>query len=255
MSSPTLFAPPLEGRRPGDTVELEHEEARHLEVLRLVPGDSLVLTDGRGSRWSARLEPESRACCTLLSALESPSPLPAELAFALAGKARTLWLVEKAAELGTRRLCPVVFARSRSVADAARSPAFWQKAERRAVSALKQSGGAWLPEIAEPVGLTRYLHEVGISADTPRVLLDAAGAPLRTLLSDWSGGVARFLIGPEGGLEPAEIEACERAGFRRARLGGRTMRFETAAIACLAATALHVDEAAWHGPIRGGGAS
>lgn len=242
MSLHTAFArggPALEA---GGRVGLEADEARHLQALRAAPGDRLLVTDGRGALWLARLERLERreAACTLLETREPPPGLPAELAFAVANKDRTLWLVEKAVELGARVLQPVEFARSRSVADAARSAGFWRKARRRAVAALKQCGGARLPEIRPVAELPVYLRTVGASEPgAPRLLATAAARrPLGSALGDWDGtSRVLVLVGPEGGLEAEEVATCQDAGFRAVSLGDRVLRFETAAVAALAGVA------------------
>lgn len=254
MTAPTFYTPEP-GRRPeGGRVELPPEEARHVRSLRLRPGDEIRITDGRGRLWRAELTeaPENgdpAAACEVLGPLEPPPPLPVELGFGVAAKDRTLWMVEKAVELGAVSLQPVECRRSRSVADAGRSPAFWRKAARRGVSALKQCGGARLPDFGPVRDLHEYLDRDarpgpggGLARRGPDVLLDRGAAPpLRRVLEGWTGEPpARFLLGPEGGLEDEERDACRRAGFTPASLGPRVLRFETAAISALAVAAQQV---------------
>lgn len=248
MTAPTFYTPEP-GRRPeGERVELSPEEARHVRSLRLRPGDEVRITDGRGRLWRAELteapaDADGGAACEVLAALEPPPPLPVELGFGVAAKDRTLWMVEKAVELGVVSLQPVECRRSRSVADAGRSPAFWRRAARRGVSALKQCGGARLPDFGPVRDLHDYLDRDvrpgprdGLAPDGPDVLLDReAGRRLRRVLEGWSGDPpARLFLGPEGGLEDEEREACRAAGFTPASLGPRVLRFETAAISALA---------------------
>lgn len=262
MSTPTFYVPDP-GSRPTDgRVPLSDDEARHVRALRLRPGAEIRVTDGEGGLWRGRLvegpdgNPE-RAACTLLERLEPPPSLPAELGFAVAAKDRTLWMVEKAVELGAVSLQPIECRRSRSVADAGRSPAFWRKAARRAVSALKQCGGADLPDFGPVRDLHGYLERSarpgsgGALAETgPDVLLDrGASRGLREVLAPWSGDPpVRLLLGPEGGLEDEERTACLEAGFLPASLGPRVLRFETAATAALAVVGQQV--AAPPGPYR-----
>lgn len=247
MSTPTFHVedpgPDPLGRR----IELDDAETRHAASLRVRPGDTVRITDGRGRLWRARVEEAGEAAaCTPLEALEPPPELPVEVAFGVGAKNRTLWLVEKAVELGAAGLHPVECRRSASVADAARSTGFWRKARRRAVSALKQCGGARLPEVGPVRDLHDYLGRERRAASGGRVadagpdfLLDRhAGLGLWEALEEWEGRrPARFLLGPEGGLADDERRACREAGFRPVRLGPRILRFETAAVAALSAAA------------------
>lgn len=244
MSSPTFYHPDPGPDPVGRKVSLEPGEARHVRSLRLRPGDEVRVTDGAGGLWRARLEAaEEGARCLLLEPLDAPPLLPVEVAFGVAAGDRTLLLVEKAVELGALSLQPVEFRRSRSVADAGRSGAYWRKAERRAVTALKQCGGARLPEIGPVRDLHDYLDRTrrptpeGPPAERgPDVLLDRVGKRrLGDALEGWRGrSTLRLLLGPEGGLEDEERRACHQAGFRPATLGPRILRFETAAVAALA---------------------
>ena len=251
MSLPTFLLSERSRDPRGSVVALEGNEARHVRSLRLSTGDDVHLVDGRGGRWRARLTSvgEERAACEVLAEDPAPPALPVIVAFGVASKDRTLWLIEKAVELGALALQPVEFRRSRSVADAGRSAGFWRKAGRRATAALKQCGAARLPDI-EPV---RDLHEVlgrerrptveGAPAPDGLDVLLARGAadPLGVVLrEEWEGRrPLRLLIGPEGGLESEESEACREAGFRPASLGDRTLRFETAGLAALAVAGDH----------------
>ncbi len=246
MSTPTFHVdepgPDPVGRR----IRLEPDEARHADALRVRPGDEVRLTDGRGRLWRARLEEadDGTAACRLLEALEPPPDLPVEVAFGVGARDRTLWLVEKAVELGAAALHPVACRRSASVADAARSEGFWRKARRRAVSALKQCGGARLPEVGPVRDLHDYLRRDRravpggrVADEGPDLLLEREAAEgLWDALDGWDGRrPLRVLLGPEGGLTDDERRACRRAGFRPVRLGPRNLRFETAAVAALAA--------------------
>lgn len=235
MSRPTLYTE--EGPGPAGRVELDPAERRHARSLRLAPGDELRLTDGAGMLWRARVEEplEDGAPLRVMEELPAPADLPVELAFGVARKSRTLWLVEKAVEFGVATLQPLECARSRSVADAARSEGFWRKARRRAVSALKQCGGARLPRIRRVLELEEYL-EARHAWPGPSVLLHGEESTrLGGALAGWEGAnPLRLLLGPEGGLGPEERARCRDAGWRPASLGPRTLRFETAGVAAVA---------------------
>ncbi len=234
-SAPVFYLRDAARRRAGELAELARTEIRHLRALRLASGDGVRLTDGRGALWGARLTGEG-AAVRLVETLDAPPPLEVELWAPVGNKQATLWLVEKAAEFGLRRLQPVECIRSASVADAGRSAAFWEKARRRALAAVKQSGSTWAPEIAPPAVLAERLARLDEGGD--RIVLDPSGPPLAGALNGWSGTPpAVLLVGPEGGLEESERSACAAANFRPASLGTTILRFETAAVAALAVAA------------------
>ncbi len=136
---------------------------------------------------------------------------------------------------------PIEFRRSSSVSDAARAPVFWEKARRRATAALTQCGGSRLPTVGAPCSLEEYLVGLASRRDDLRVALEQHGEDvLPELLTSRPGvdGWIRFLVGPEGGMAPAEQAACRAADFRFATLGERVLRFETAAIAAATAASL-----------------
>jgi 16S rRNA (uracil1498-N3)-methyltransferase len=235
FAGPTLFATGLAGRAPGEVVRLEREESRHVRALRLTTDDRIRLTDGAGALWDARVlrAAADGAECVLVESVDAARPLPVELAFGVGNKAHVMWLVEKVTELGVALLSPLESERTRSVADAARSPSFWDKARRRAQAAVKQSGGAWLPEIGEPRALEDYLDELAARerGQGPRVRLEAGAPPLHHVLDRWdASGRIVLLVGPEGGWSDAEQSRLDRAGLVVAGLGSRVLRFETAAV-------------------------
>ena len=238
----TLYAPGLP-THPGAPVTVDGDEVRHIRAARLRPGAELRLTDGEGRLWSARLDSLTgdRARCVLLETISPPPDLRVELAFGIGSKQRTLWLVEKAVELGVLGLQPIEFRRSSSVSDAARAPVFWEKARRRAAAALTQCGGSRLPTVGAPCSLEDYLQGLASRGDGLRVALEQHGEDsLPELLASRPGdnGWIRLLVGPEGGVAPAEQTVCRAGGFRFATLGERVLRFETAAIAAASAVSL-----------------
>ena len=238
----TLYVPGLPPH-PGTPVTVDGDEVRHIRAARLRPGAELRLTDGEGGLWAARLDSltGNRARCVLLETISSPPDLNVELAFGIGSKQRTLWLVEKAVELGVLGLQPIEFRRSNSVSDAARAPVFWEKARRRAAAALTQCGGSRLPTMGAPCPLEEYLSGLASRRDDLRVALVQHGEDsLPELLTNRPGanGWIRLLVGPEGGMAPAEQAACRAAGFCLATLGERVLRFETAAIAAASAVSL-----------------
>ena len=145
-------------------------------------------------------------------------------------------LAEKAVELGLTAWQPVSYHRSRSVSPRGEGEPFREKLRLRMISALEQSGGAWLPALLPDRAPDAARAAVGTQGG---ILLDQAGEPLAVLCA--SLGAPRVIaVGPEGGLEPAERDAFVDAGWRLASLGGNVLRFETAGIAALAVVRAHL---------------
>ncbi|MEI6239357.1 MAG: RsmE family RNA methyltransferase [Planctomycetia bacterium] len=224
-----LAEPPAAGR-----AELVGDEARHLSrVLRAQVGDTVVVFDGRGAAWPARIATIGRDRVGLdvgpPLATAAP-PLPLTLAVALPKGDRQKWMVEKLTELGCARLVPL--ATTRGVAEA--TPAAIERLGRAAIEACKQCGRDTLLEIAPPATLAAVF-----AARAPGVLslvADPAGEPLGPLLAGHADAVVA-LVGPEGGFTVEELAAAEAAGCRRTSLAPHILRVETAAIALAAGMA------------------
>ena len=165
-----------------------------------------------------------------MSSLTGVEPQPViHVRAPIADRDRMLWLAEKSTELGVATWRTVRFRRSASVTPRGEGDAFATKARARMISALEQSGGAWLPGMLAEDDLSVIAREsTGL-----RVVMDPAGVPLLSVLgADAASGVT-VLVGPEGGVEDDELAMLVKAGWRRASLGASILRFETAAIAAV----------------------
>ena len=225
----------------GDEVQPHPSEVHHaLHVLRLKGGDEVELFDGAGvvatgvighiDRRNVVMHVTARRTCP-------PAALPAiGLAFSAPKGKRLDWLVEKATELGAASLQRVIFDRSPPPAKA-ESAAKSDKLLVHCISAAKQSGLNFLPELPAPVALAeiltarddslRLLGDTGPDALPLAEAIELAPAPLDAV---------RLLIGPEGGLTESERGQSMAAGFIPVRVARTTLRTETAAVALLAAT-------------------
>lgn len=207
-------------------LQLGHDEAHHLRVRRAEPGQHVALRDGAGLTGEAVLleSTPKHALIRLIEVSRAPEPAPLELLVAAGDKERFGWLVEKAAELGVTRIVPVQTERTAGVASGIVS-SHLHRLRRRALDAIKQSGAAWAPVLAE---VTPFADALGAGTGSLRWLADPAGAwpPERV-----DHGPAAVMIGPEGGLTIREREAAGTAGWTSVRLGAGVLRFETAAIA------------------------
>ncbi len=224
------FFAPDEPLVSGTSASLGEGVLHHVRVRRLGIGSRVALLDGEGHRAEGTLVRLSRTSGTVeIEQVVTSAPLPpVHLLVPIADRDRMLWLAEKCAELGATSWRPVLYRRSRSVKPRGEGPTFVGKLRARMAAALEQSGGAWLPAIYPESTLERAVSAL---PDGPRFVLDASGS---AILGRRIEAPVTIAVGPEGGLEPEELDEFERAGFARAALGGHMLRFETAAIAGLA---------------------
>jgi len=211
---------------PDQLLQLGHDEAHHLRVRRAEPGQHVALRDGVGLTGEAVLleSTPKHALIRLVDVRRVPEPAPLELFVAAGDKERFGWLVEKAAELGVTRIVPVETERTAGVASGLGS-SHLNRLRRRALDAIKQSGAAWAPVLAD---VTAFADALRAASQSLRWLADPLGAWPPERLDD---GPAAVLIGPEGGLTVRERESAVAAGWTPVRLGDGILRFETAAIA------------------------
>jgi 16S rRNA (uracil1498-N3)-methyltransferase len=225
----------------GAAVTLGEDAAHHMRVRRLEPGDAVALRDGAGRSGEGRLVrlAKSHAVVELSTVQEHAPPPPVHLVVPVADRDRMLWLAEKAVEIGVASWRPVQFRRSRSVGGRGEGPAFQQKVRARMLSALTQSEAAWLPDLHPEAPLEGAIAAAPAGA---RFVCDPDGAPLLEG-APAAGDPVTVVVGPEGGLEPGELEALRAAGFRPAALPGNILRFETAAIVAAALARALVERA------------
>ena len=226
-------AEPLAG---GGQASLSGAAARHIiKVLRLRPGDELVLFDGRGGEYPARLASNRGDHVELTLGehyqREVESALPLSLVQGVSRGDRMDTIVQKATELGARTIVPVVTEYSVVKIDAERTHRRLEHWQRIAHSACEQSGRHAPPSISEPQPLERGLE--ALSQTGTRLALDPAA---ELTFANGSSPERRatpvcLLVGPEGGLSERDLLLADRAGFERVKLGPRILRVETAAIA------------------------
>lgn len=221
----------------GAMVALPEGAAHHVRVKRMNVGDDVRVTDGRGRVAQGSIHRIARASVEVAvrDVMIVERPVTLVLHPPVGDRDRMLWLAEKATELAVTAWKPVVFHRSRSVAPRGEGEAFQARIRARMVSALEQSGGAWLPEIHPVTDVATAAHDTAMPV---RYLLDAGGSRLDA--SDAATGAA-VILGPEGGLQPEERTQLVAAGWRPVALASTILRFETAAVAAVAAIrAAHV---------------
>jgi 16S rRNA (uracil1498-N3)-methyltransferase len=253
----------------GEMLRLDGREAHHaLHVLRLKRGELVTVLDGVGNEFLCAVENSSRHAVTLSVSLKNfTPPLPCSITLLQAvPKGKIIEsVIQKAVELGARRIVPLLTKRvvtQLDDRDAADKRTKWQQV---AIEAIKQCGAAWLPEIEAPMTIEQFLarrnaglrhgefpksQRAGPEAGAPS--LGSASFDLslvgslqgerrhpRECLSGFQAKHGRLpqsvgvWIGPEGDFTPEELEAIQAAGAAPISLGRLVLRVETAAIYCL----------------------
>ncbi len=217
-------------------MELPERVHRHLQqVLRLQPGDLVVLFNGRDGRdYQARLTRIDRRGAEVeileAGAEELPPALELHLALGISRGERMDWALQKAVELGVAGIQPLFTLRTQVRLQGERLEkrlAHWRGV---ILSACEQSGRRLLPDLEPPRKLDSWLQQT----TGPVLLLDPRAArPLPKLPSP--GERVTFLVGPEGGFDEKERHLAYACGCTGVRLGPRILRTETAPLAALAA--------------------
>lgn len=238
MNLPRFFCPvPLSA---DVTVDLPDNAARHAcRVLRLRTGDDLVLFDGRGGEYVARIAElgRDRVKVDLLEwrDVECEAPVSVTLVQALQSGEKMDMTVQKAVELGASRIVPVSSRRSVVRLEGERALRRIEHWRGVAVAACEQCGRNRVPEVAVLEKLERYLGQPTDKEVLRLMLAPGSAQTLGRIAPPKPGAKIELLIGAEGGLAPEEIELARAAGYVSVRLGPRILRTETAGLAALAA--------------------
>lgn len=220
----------------GSELEVDAEKARYLgRVLRLRVGDPVIVFNGAGMAWSADIAAFSRSGATLgvqdAITVATESPLKVHLVQGISRGERMDFVVQKATELGVKRISPVLteYGMVKLKGDrAAKRRDHWQSV---AESACEQSGRIRPPLIDEVVALNSWFGNRPRESGTDLVLRPDAISSLATIPTPTTK--LCLLIGPEGGFSDSEYEDVQLAGFQPVSLGPRILRTETAAVAAI----------------------
>ena len=227
----------------GAEITLEGDRARYLgRVLRLRIGDAITVFDGTGPEWPASIENMTKSTATLhlgdSHEAATESPLKVHLVQGISRGERMDYVIQKATELGVKRITPVLTEYGVVKLDekrAAKRREHWQGV---AASACEQSGRTRMPLMDMPLPLKSWFGAKPADTDLDLILRPGAATPLTKIQAPHTK--ICILIGPEGGFSDTEYEDAEVSGFEAVSLGPRILRTETAAAAALA-----VMQAAW----------
>lgn len=211
---------------------LSGDDSKHaVRVLRLKTTDTVLVTDGKGNRWLAKIIDDNQASVrlVLIEQLKVEPYEPYQLDLILAPPShpdRLEWCVEKAVELGVRRIILLD-------ADRLEYPKIkLERLERLIMAAFKQSQRLLLPSVTTLTPIDQVLKDVASATDKLICYLGEGTKPI--LEHKFHGGHIAIMIGPEGDFTANEIATALDAGFVPVSLGDGRLRTETAAMAVTA---------------------
>lgn len=222
---------------------MNREEAHHaLRVLRLRPGDPVVVLDGAGREYHTEVVElgQSTVRLRVRQQIDVPPP-PCQLTLLQAiPKGKLLdSILQKATELGAARVVPLVTERVVTRLDDERSEHKLERWQKVVVEAAKQSGAAWMPRVDPPCSPAGFLARQEPFDLTLIASLQPGSRHPRECFEAWKrqhGGEPRSVciwVGPEGDFTAEEVAAAEAAGALPITLGRLVLRVETAATYCL----------------------
>jgi len=228
----------------GSTVTIDGTDVGHIRnVLRLRPGDRILVGDGAGREYTCCIESmdEDSVTAAIEDVNDVYSELPARITlYQGVPKGDKLELIiQKAVELGVYKVVPVMMERTVVKLDAVRDAAKIEKRVRRyrmiAESAAKQSGRGIVPEVESFVDMDKA---VAMASEGTAILVPYESARgidyTREVMADMVGRESiSVFIGPEGGFSDGEIDRLSAAGGRIITLGRRILRTETAGLTTL----------------------
>ena len=223
----------------GDFLVLTGENAAHAKVLRLKAGEQVLICDGCGQECLCTISDVSPNQVSLVvnnrQESETEAKVKASIYMAFSKGDKLEHVIQKATELGAYEI--VAFPSSRCVSrpdekSVAKKLERWQKI---AASAAEQSGRGYIPKV---LTLDSYKSALARAAEADKAILfyeNERATTLKMALEENAFTSISLLTGPEGGLEPKEVEMAKDAGLHICTLGSRILRCETAPLCALSA--------------------
>jgi 16S rRNA (uracil1498-N3)-methyltransferase len=238
--APRIFLP--QALAPDSVVTLTAQASRHVQVLRLQPGESVLLFNGSdGAEWPAEILRIGRGAVDVRVGgalpVERELPFAVTLAVGVPANDRMDALVEKAGELGAHAIQPLLCERSVLRLAGERAEARRRHWSGVAAAASEQCGRSRVMEVRPLRPLAAWLGEGGAErVNTHKLILslDPEAICAKVACRDRAAADIVVLSGPEGGLTEGEEGLAVANGFRRVSLGPRVLRADTAPLAFLA---------------------
>ena len=218
-----------------DAITLTGENAQHAKVLRVKPGEQVLICDGQGNECLCALEDGMTFRVQQRRASESEAAVKVSIYMAFPKADKLEHVIQKATELGAWEIVAFPSARCVSRPDEKSLMKKLDRWQKIAASAAEQSGRGIIPKVVVLPSFAEALRR-GAQADKALMFYENEHATtLRMALEEGAFTTISLLSGPEGGLEEREVREAEKAGFRVCTLGRRILRCETAPLCGLSA--------------------
>ncbi|MEH8015619.1 16S rRNA (uracil(1498)-N(3))-methyltransferase [Rheinheimera muenzenbergensis] len=223
---------------------LDDDAANHVgRVLRMAVGSELMLFNGDGFNYPARISSSDKKRVSVIATAQQPnpveSPLKIHLGQGISRGDRMDFAIQKAVELGVTEITPLFTERCGVKLDADRLAKRNEQWQKIAISACEQSGRSIVPTVHPAISLDSWLGQN--TKELKLTLHPWAKDTIKTLTANLN---IRLVIGPEGGFSEQEMAHTTAAGFNGIQLGPRVLRTETAALTAISALQLQFGDLA-----------
>ncbi|MDR6982449.1 16S rRNA (uracil1498-N3)-methyltransferase [Rheinheimera pacifica] len=223
---------------------LDDDAANHVgRVLRMPVGSELMLFNGDGFNYSARISNSDKKRVQIIATTQQDnpveSPLKIHLGQGISRGDRMDFAIQKAVELGVTEITPLFTERCGVKLDGERLAKRNEQWQKIAISACEQSGRSVVPTVHPAIALDTWLRQS--TKELKLTLHPWAKDTIKTLIPNHN---IRLVIGPEGGFSEQEMAQTTAAGFSGIQLGPRVLRTETAALTAISALQLQFGDLA-----------
>ncbi len=212
---------------------LNREESHHaIHVIRLLRNAPIQISNGKGILFTGKIiDPDPKACVIQIEGFSTLPSRPYQLKVAIAPTKnidRFEWFVEKATEIGIDEITPIICQNSE------RRILNLERIQKVLVSAMKQSGQAFLPRLNSSISLEEFSKSELVGLGFIAHCKPLPKFPLKQVLETPNSKIFNLLIGPEGDFTLAEISTMDQKGYKGLDLGPNRLRTETAALLIVA---------------------
>ncbi len=227
----------------GEFITLSPDDSKHIaKALRMRVGESLTVCDGAGTDYDCVIDSLSPDCVSVkvLSQKKSETEADVDITIyqALPKSDKMDGIVQRAVELGAKKIVPILSERCVSRPDAKACDTKVKRWNKIALEAAMQCGRGIIPEVD---GVQTFRQAIGsMTADTVIMFYEGGGKPIKEMGITKGQSVA-VIVGPEGGFEESEVEFALNSGAIIGSLGPRILRTQTASLAATAAIMFMTD--------------